>query len=103
MRRQVFRRFYGADSTASLDTLELQERERKVLDKLYHYPLRRQAESELRRMLRRKADNRSLLDALLRMHQDDELLVKESEMQMARVVCSLAIANPDFEGKEPVR
>lgn len=54
-------------------------------------------------MLRRKADNRSLLDALLRMHQDDELLVKESEMQMARVVCSLAIANPDFEGKEPVR
>lgn len=103
VRRQVFRRFYGADSTASLDTLELQERERKVLDKLYHYPLRRQAESELRRMLRRKADNRSLLDALLRMHQDDELLVKESEMQMARVVCSLAIANPDFEGKEPVR
>lgn len=103
VRRQVFRRFYGADSTASLDTLELQERERKVLDKLYHYPLRRQAESELRRMLRRKADNRSLLDALLRMQQDDELLVKESDMQMARVVCSLAIANPDFEGKEPVR
>lgn len=103
VRRQVFRRFYGADSTASLDTLELQERERKVLDKLYHYPLRRQAESELRRMLRRKADNRSLLDALLRMQQDDELLVQESEMQMARVVCSLAIANPDFEGKEPVR
>lgn len=103
VRRQVFRRFYGADRTASLDTLELEERERKVLDKLYHYPLRRQAESELRRMLRRKADNRSLLDALLRMQQDDELLVKESEMQMARVVCSLAIANPDFEGKEPVR
>ena len=103
VRRQVFRRFYGADSTASLDTLELQERERKVLDKLYHYPLRRQAESELRRMLRRKADNRSLLDALLRMQQDDELLVKESDMQMARVVCSLAISDPDFEGKEPVR
>lgn len=103
VRRQVFRRFYGADSTASLDTLELQERERKVLDKLYHYPLRRQAESELRRMLRRKADNRSLLDALLRMQQDDELLVKESEMQMARVVCSLAISDPDFEGKNPVR
>ena len=103
VRRQVFRRFYGADRTASLDTLELEERERKVLDKLYHYPLRRQAESELRRMLRRKADNRSLLDALLRMQRDDELLVKESEMQMARVVCSLAIANPDFEGKEPVR
>lgn len=103
VRRQVFRRFYGADSTASLDTLELQERERKVLDKLYHYPLRRQAESELRRMLRRKADNRSLLDALLRMQQDDELLVKESDMQMARVVCSLAISDPDFEGKNPVR
>ena len=103
VRRQVFRRFYGADDTASLDTLQLEDRERKVLDKLYHYPLRRQAESELRRMLRRKADNRSLLDALLRMQQDDELLVKESEMQMARVVCSLAIANPDFEGKEPVR
>ena len=103
VRRQVFRRFYGADSTASLDTLELQERERKVLDKLYHYPLRRQAESELRRMLRRKADNRSLLDALLRMQQDDELLVKESDMQMARVVCSLAISDPDFEGKKPVR
>lgn len=103
VRRQVFRRFYGADSTASLETLELQERERKVLDKLYHYPLRRQAESELRRMLRRKADNRSLLDALLRMQQDDELLVKESDMQMARVVCSLAISDPDFEGKNPVR
>ena len=103
VRRQVFRRFYGADSTASLDTLELQERERKVLDKLYHYPLRRQAESELRRMLRRKADNRSLLDALLRMQQDDELLVKESDMQMARVVCSLAISDPDFAGKNPVR
>ena len=103
VRRQVFRRFYGADNTASVDTLELQERERKVLDKLYHYPLRRQAESELRRMLRRKADNRSLLDALLRMQQDDELLVKESDMQMARVVCSLAISDPDFEGKEPVR
>lgn len=103
VRRQVFRRFYGADSTASLDTLELQERERKVLDKLYHYPLRRQAESELRRMLRRKADNRSLLDALLRMQQDDELLVKESDMQMARVVCSLAISDPDFEGENPVR
>ena len=103
VRRQVFRRFYGADSTASLDTLELQERERKVLDKLYHYPLRRQAESELRRMLRRKADNRSLLDALLRMQQDDDLLVKESDMQMARVVCSLAISDPDFEGKNPVR
>lgn len=103
VRRQVFRRFYGADDTASLDTLQLEDRERKVLDKLYHYPLRRQAESELRRMLRRKADNRSLLDALLRMQQDDELLVKESEIQMARVVCSLAIANPDFEGKEPVR
>lgn len=103
VRRQVFRRFYGADDTASLDTLELQDRERKVLDKLYHYPLRRQAESELRRMLRRKADNRSLLDALLRMQQDDELLVKESDMQMARVVCSLAISDPDFEGKNPVR
>ena len=103
VRRQVFRRFYGADNTASLDTLELQERERKVLDKLYHYPLRRQAESELRRMLRRKVDNRSLLDALLRMQQDDELLVKESDMQMARVVCSLAISDPDFEGKNPVR
>lgn len=103
VRRQVFRRFYGADNTASVDTLELQERERKVLDKLYHYPLRRQAESELRRMLRRKADNRSLLDALLRMQQDDELLVKESDMQMARVVCSLAISDPDFEGKNPVR
>ena len=103
VRRQVFRRFYGADNTASLDTLELQDRERKVLDKLYHYPLRRQAESELRRMLRRKADNRSLLDALLRMQQDDELLVKESDMQMARVVCSLAISDPDFEGENPVR
>lgn len=103
VRRQVFRRFYGADNTASVDTLELQDRERKVLDKLYHYPLRRQAESELRRMLRRKADNRSLLDALLRMQQDDELLVKESDMQMARVVCSLAISDPDFEGKNPVR
>lgn len=103
VRRQVFRRFYGADNTASVDTLELQDRERKVLDKLYHYPLRRQAESELRRMLRRKADNRSLLDALLRMQQDDELLVKESDMQMARVVCSLAISDPDFEGENPVR
>lgn len=103
VRRQVFRRFYGADNTASMETLQLEERERKVLDKLYHYPLRRQAESELRRMLRRKADNRSLLDALLRMQQDDELLVKESDMQMARVVCSLAISDPDFEGKNPVR
>lgn len=64
---------------------------------------RRQAESELRHMLRRKADNRSLLDALLRMQQDDELLVKEAEMQAARVVCSLAISDPDFEGKNPVR
>ena len=54
-------------------------------------------------MLRRKADNRSLLDALLRMQQDDELLVKESDMQMARVVCSLAISDPDFEAKNPVR
>ena len=52
-------------------------------------------------MLRRKADNRSLLDALLRMQQDDELLVKEAEMQAARVVCSLAIANPDALGGVP--
>ena len=103
VRRQVWNRFSRTDNTASVDTLELQERERKVLDKLYHYPLRRQAESELRRMLRRKADNRSLLDALLRMQQDDELLVKVSDMQMARVVCSLAISDPDFAGKNPVR
>lgn len=103
VRRQVWNRFYGADNTASFETTKLGEQEQKVLDKLYHYPLRRQAESELRRMLRRKADNRSLLDALLRMQQDDELLVKESDMQMARVVCSLAISDPDFEGKNPVR
>ena len=103
VRRQVWNRFYGADNTASLETMGLQPQEVKVLDKLYHYPLRRQAESELRHMLRRKADNRSLLDALLRMQQDDELLVKEAEMQAARVVCSLAISDPDFEGKNPVR
>lgn len=101
VRRQVFRRFYGADNTASFETTKLGEQEQEVLDKLYHHPLRRQAESELRRMLRRKADDRSLLDALLRMDQDDVLLVKETGLQTARLVCSMAIANPDSVGELP--
>jgi len=101
VRRQVWNRFYRADNTASFETLQLEEQEQEVLEKLYNHPLRRQAESELRRMLRRKADNRSLLDALLRMHQDDALLVKEADLQTARVVCSMAMVNPDFVGESP--
>ena len=97
----MWSRFYGADNTASWETLQLEEQEQEVLDKLYHHPLRRQAESELRRMLRRKADERSLLDALLRMHQDDALLVKEADLQTARVVCSMAMVNPDSVGESP--
>ena len=101
VRRQVWNRFSRADNTALSETLQLEEREQKVLNKLHRYPLRRQAESELRRMLRRKADNCSLLDALLRMYQDDALLVKEADFQTARVVCSMAMVNPDSVDKSP--
>lgn len=93
VRRQVWNRFYGADSTASLETSQLEERERKVLDKLYHYPLRRQAEPKLRNLLNQGVDNNRLLDTLVQMHQNKELLVKKSKRQAARVVCSLAIRN----------
>lgn len=93
VRQQVWNRFHGKDGTSSFITLVKGQQGEKVLNDLHSRPLRSQAESELRRLLLHKVSDEILLDTLVQMHQDKELLVKEPELQIARVVCSLAISN----------
>ncbi|WP_372698720.1 helicase-related protein [Arthrobacter sp. JSM 101049] len=82
VRKRIWERFVG--------TLFLRGAE-EALNALHERPLQRQAELRLRAVLRNRASDEDLVETLNQLHEDDKLVIKTTEKDPARIVCSLGV------------
>lgn len=82
VRKRIWERFVG--------TLFLRGAE-EALNALHERPLQRQAELPLRALLRNRASDNDLVETLNQLHSDDKLVIKTTEKDPARIVCSLGV------------
>lgn len=93
-RKRLFQRFHDRTNTRSL--LHNNTAAEQLLDRIFHYPLQRDAEISLRRAMRH-LNNEELLAELKRMDDSGKLVLSSLAEDDVRVVCSLGIAPRGFE------
>ena len=93
-RKRLFQRFHDTTNTRSL--FHNNTAAEQLLDKLFHYPLQRDAEISLRRAMRH-LNNEELLAELKRLDDSGKLVLSSLAEDDVRVVCSLGIASWGFD------
>ena len=80
------------ESPEKFDETELDEGAKQIMDDIHHYPLLNEAERTLKRMFRRKAGPKEILDLAREKYKNESLVNKKESGRMdepPRIICSM--------------
>ncbi|QES55441.1 NgoFVII family restriction endonuclease [Streptomyces venezuelae] len=84
-RKRVWERLHGTTGTLFTDQA------REALNALHERPLTEHANGRLRTALRNRYSDDDLIDVLNQLHEDDRLVIRTSESDPIKIVCSIGV------------